>query len=148
MQGTFPNDVILAADTVVSIDDLILGKPVDVCDALRMLRLLRGRSHTVVTGVAVRGAVPGDGVVAATVRMRASTDGELETYIASGEPMDKAGAYAVQGLGGDFVESVQGCLETVIGLPLCLCGELLRAAGIEVPPWPACEHHAERISGS
>lgn len=143
----FPGAVILAADTVVTVDGKILGKPVDAGDALRMLRLLRGRRHTVITGVAIRGVLSRGEVVAAAVRMRDSLDSELEAYVASGEPMDKAGAYAVQGLGGTLVEEVYGCLETVIGLPICLCRDLLAASGIHVAASSSCRHFPNPDSG-
>jgi septum formation protein len=136
----FPDAVVLGADTVVAVDGMILNKPADEADALRMLRLLRGRSHVVVTGVAVRGPTARSAAITARVWMRDSCDEDLRGYIATGEPMDKAGAYAVQGLGGRLVERVEGCYETVVGLPLCTAAALLSAAGASVPTEPTCRH--------
>ena len=135
-----PDAVVLGADTVVAIDGQILNKPADEEDALRMLRLLRGQWHIVVTAVAVRGPVQRSAASTASVQIRAAPDDELRAYIATGEPMDKAGAYAVQGLGGRLVERVEGCYETVIGLPLCITSDLLAAAGLTVAGEAACRH--------
>jgi len=127
-------DMVLAADTVVALDRHILGKPVDEADALRMLQLLRGKRHTVVTGVVVRcGERERREAVASVVWMRHFSDAEALRYIATGEPMDKAGAYAVQGQGGTLVEDVEGCYNTVVGLPLCLTVQLLGECGIVLP---------------
>jgi len=138
--------VILGADTVVSVDGVILGKPADAGDAARMLSMLRGRAHTVVTSVVVRCGTDHTGSVASEVVMRDFTDAELETYVATREPMDKAGAYAVQGLGGRLVAAVHGCKENVIGLPLCLTYELLLSCGLleELPPDACCTHDEEK----
>jgi septum formation protein len=111
--------VVLAADTVVVIDGRILGKPADDADAARMLRLLSGRGHDVLTGVAVRRG----GAVAVAVESTAVTFAPLSAadvawYVASGEPMDKAGAYAIQGLASRFVERVAGSYSNVVGLPI------------------------------
>lgn len=138
-----PGDVVLAADTAVAIDRTILGKPNDPNDAARMLALLRGRVHTVVTAVAVCCAGEEHArSVAAHVRMRNFTDEEITRYIASGEPMDKAGAYAVQGLGAKLVSKVTGCYNAVVGLPLCSTYELLRDCGAvhQTPPEASCFH--------
>lgn len=127
-----PAAIVLAADTVVEVDGEFLAKPRDTEDAMRMLSLLRGRSHTVVTGLVVRCGTPvHEGQVAARVAMREYTDDEMRDYVASGEPMDKAGAYAVQGLGGRLVAGVDGCYLTVVGLPLCLTSEFLRLCGVQ-----------------
>lgn len=140
----FPDALVIGADTVVTVDDLILGKPVDATDAELMLRLLVGRCHTVVTGVAIDGRVKGDGRVSATVCMRSYSVSEVRRYIQTGEPMDKAGAYAVQEYGGSLVEYVLGCYETVVGLPLCLVRDLLRGAGFgsKLPEHDCCTHRA------
>jgi septum formation protein len=129
---------ILGADTLVTVDDLILGKPSDVADAARMLRLLRGRSHQVPTGVAL---IAPDGretalVETATVTMHPYTEVAISAYLATGEPFDKAGSYAVQGAGGALVVAVAGCYTTVVGLPLCRVAMLLRVAGFAVPMDP------------
>lgn len=136
----YPDDVVLAADTVVAVDSRILGKPIDGADALRMLGLLRGRVHTVVTGVVVVcGGRSESAASSARVRMRNATDEELQAYIATGEPMDKAGAYAVQGMGGRIVDDVSGCYNAVVGLPLDLTSDLLRRCGIPLPAISCCD---------
>jgi septum formation protein len=137
----YPGHVVIGADTVViPYDDqpTILGKPRDDADATRMLRLLRDRWHRVATGVAViRGGAAWSDVVSAGVRMGAYSDAEIAGYVASGEPHDKAGAYAVQGLGGRLVVEVNGSELTVVGLPLRRLAELLQAAGVALPIAPA-----------
>jgi septum formation protein len=123
-----PGDLVLGADTVVVLDGDILGKPRDANDAQRMLRALSGRAHEVYTGVAIAG---GGRVVSAvelaTVWMGALTPEDIDGYVASGEPSDKAGAYAVQGLASRYVERVDGAPSTVIGLPVATVCRLLRA---------------------
>ncbi len=118
--------IVIGADTVVSLDDVILGKPKDREDAFSMLSSLSGREHEVYTGVAL---VSGDGKVmeafsvCTKVRFRRMTDDEINGYIDTGEPMDKAGAYGIQGKGGAFVESVTGDFDNVVGLPV---GEVVK----------------------
>ncbi len=137
----YPGHVIIGADTVViPYDDqpTILGKPRDDADATRMLRLLRDRWHRVATGIAiVRDGAEWSDVVSARVRMGDYSDAEIAGYIASGEPHDKAGAYAVQGLGGRLVVDVNGSELTVVGLPLRRLAELLQDAGVTLPIAPA-----------
>lgn len=117
--------VVLAADTIVILDGEALGKPRDDADARRMLRGLRGRSHDVVTGVAlVRDGKLVSGRETTEVVFAPMTDEEVDAYVASGEPADKAGAYALQGLGGLFVERIDGTPSNVIGLPLRLVRRL------------------------
>lgn len=117
--------VVLAADTIVVLDGEALGKPRDPDDARRMLRALRGRSHDVVTGVALaRDGRLVSGRETTEVVFAPMTDEEVEAYVASGEPADKAGAYALQGLGGLFVERIDGTPSNVIGLPLRLVRRL------------------------
>jgi septum formation protein len=119
-----PGELVLAADTTVVIDGEILGKPEDDADAGRMLRLLSGREHEVLTGVAVLEVTEtGAGrtaseVARTTVRMAALTPEEIAWYVATGEPRDKAGAYAIQGLSALFVETVSGNYANVVGLPI------------------------------
>jgi len=123
-----PGKLVLGADTIVVIEGEILGKPRDEVDAGRMLRLLSGRTHQVTTGVCLAGLRTGnqkletgfeDTRSATTlVTMFPITDEDIRSYIATGEPMDKAGAYAIQGLASKFVERVEGCYFNVIGLPL------------------------------
>ncbi|MEJ2514174.1 MAG: Maf family protein [Gammaproteobacteria bacterium] len=124
---------LLAADTVVALDDEVFGKPVDESDAARMLRMLSGRVHQVYTAVAVARDVARDDVLSETrVRFRRLTDGEIRAYIATGEPMDKAGAYGIQGLGGIFIEHLAGSYTGVVGLPVFETARLLAGAGLPV----------------
>ena len=120
-------DVVLGADTVVCLDDLVLGKPTDDDDARRMLRLLSGRDHYVYTGICIlaRGRTIRD-VAITRVSFERMGENEIEEYTRSGEPRDKAGAYAIQGLGSKFVRSIQGCYQNVVGLPVSLVYRYLR----------------------
>ncbi len=122
--------LVLGADTTVTLDGAILGKPVDAEDAKRMLALLSGRTHRVITGVAVVG--PGVGSVRTevaaeitAVRFREISGEEIAAYVASGEPMDKAGAYGIQGLAGKWIPRIEGCYFNVVGLPLALVATML-----------------------
>lgn len=124
-------ELVLGADTVVTLDGDVLGKPADPDDAASMLSRLSGRSHDVITGVALNHV----GVIrwahaTATVTFRPLTHGEIAAYVASGEPMDKAGAYAIQGGAASFVTAVEGNRDTVIGLPVDLVRRLLQVSGI------------------
>ena len=116
-----PGEIVLGADTTVVIDDHVLEKPANAADASAMLRLLSGRDHTVITGICL---LHDHGVIvdhsSTQVRFAPLTDSEIADYVASGEPMDKAGAYAIQGLASKFVEKVDGCYFNVMGLPLSL----------------------------
>jgi len=132
--------VVIAADTTVDVDGQILAKPVDADEAVEMLRLLSGRSHLVHTGWAVAVAVPGcrgnewEGHVEVTtsaVTFRSLTPTEVDGYVATGEPLDKAGAYAIQGGAGEFVERLEGSLSAVIGLPVERLDEV--CAGLGAP---------------
>jgi septum formation protein len=121
--------VVLAADTTVVVDRHILGKPADAADARRMLSLLSGRAHQVMTAVAIAG--PGDArqdtrVETTTVEFATLSDDEISWYVASGEPMDKAGAYAIQGLASRFVTRIDGSYSNVVGLPVALVYEMLK----------------------
>ena len=124
-------DVVLAADTIVEVAGEILGKPTDADDARRMLRSLSARTHLVHTAVAVRrdGRTVHD-VVTTSVTMTSMTDAAIEWYLATGEPMDKAGAYAIQGAGGVFVAEIEGSASNVVGLPLATVVELLARQGV------------------
>jgi septum formation protein len=144
-----PGDVIIGADTIVVLDGAVLGKPRDTTHARTMLRQLSGRTHTVYTGLAVMGLATGDwgsgsthppntqypipntqlDLVASDVVIADLTEAEIEAYVATGEPMDKAGAYGIQGLGGRLVRSVSGSYTCVVGLPLVAIHRLLSAAG-------------------
>lgn len=121
---------LLAADTIVTVDGKILGKPKDRGDAFRMLRFLSGRDHFVKTGTAL--FYRGRSLVTVTtteVRFRSLTDREIEDYIATGEPMDKAGAYGIQGLGTLLVEGIRGSYDNVVGLPLTAVYEMMKTLG-------------------
>lgn len=121
---------VLAADTAVICDDRILGKPADAAEAARMLGLLSGRTHRVLTGVALLGAAERTAVSSTRVRFRAVSAAEAAMYWASGEPQDKAGGYALQGLGAVFVERLEGSWSGVVGLPLFETAQLLAAEGL------------------
>jgi septum formation protein len=134
-------DLVLAADTAVVLGDEILGKPADGDDARRMLRALSGTVHDVLTAVVVRRTRPApilelDAVVATEVRFAPLGPGEIDWYVSTGEPLDKAGAYAIQGAGGAFVLGVSGSVSNVVGLPLAETAALLRRAGFPLP-WEA-----------
>ncbi len=124
---------LLAADTVVALGDQVFGKPVDAGDAARMLGALSGQVHQVYTAVAVaRGGRPACLVSETLVRFRALGEGEIRAYIATGEPMDKAGAYGIQGMGGIFIEHLSGSYTGVVGLPVFETARLLADAGVPV----------------
>ncbi len=133
-----PGAVVLGADTTVTIDQLLLGKPSNAEEAREMLCRLSGRVHQVVTGVAIlrvdsagrRHGQPLLHVTSSRVRMRQLTEQTIAWYLATGEPMDKAGAYAVQGVGGALVEWVEGSYTNVVGLPLTQTLALLKRVGI------------------
>ena len=130
-----PGRIVLAADTLVSVDGRALGKPRDEADAFRMLRMLSGRWHEVYTGVTVIDAAGRvhAGVDESGVHFTEMTDEDIRAYIATGEPTDKAGAYAVQGIAGLWIDAVRGSSSNIIGLPLCLTRTLLRECGLTVP---------------
>ncbi len=125
--------VVIAADTVVVLDGRVLGKPRSADEAAEMLRALSGRAHQVMTGVTVRrgGRAETDTVVT-DVHFRPLTEREIAAYVATGEPMDKAGAYGIQGLASIFVDRLDGDYYNVMGLPLCRLCRMLRAAGVEI----------------
>ena len=129
----FPDSLIIAADTIVVIDGEILGKPHDRTDAVRMLKALQGREHEVITGLAVvsngREQIHAEH---SAVRFRTLNDSEISAYVSTGECDDKAGAYAVQGLGSLIVEGINGDYYNVVGLPLCALGRMLKAEGIDL----------------
>lgn len=125
--ATAPDRMVLGADTVVVDDDRILGKPVDDEQAAEMLRLLSGRAHKVVTGVALRrGTLEVHALETTRVHFVELSDEQVRWYVATGEPSDKAGAYAVQGLGSRFVSRIEGSYSNVVGLPITVVGRLLR----------------------
>lgn len=125
--------LVLGADTTVVSNGQVLGKPADKADAERMIRLLAGRTHDVLTGIHL---LRGDRSVAhierSQVRMFAMTEAEIAWYIASGEPMDKAGGYAAQGLASRFIEGIDGSYSNVVGLPVARVYNLLKALGYDI----------------
>jgi septum formation protein len=118
--------LVLGADTTVTVDGAILGKPEDAADAARMLRLLSGRTHRVVTGVALVGAERAEAAAEVTaVRFLTLRETDIAAYVATGEPMDKAGAYGIQGRAARWIPHIDGCYFNVMGLPLALVCSLL-----------------------
>ena len=132
----YPEQWVLAADTIVVVAEEILGKPVNVTEATAMLSRLSGRSHHVITGVCLLHAQCGvkeSQAVETEVFMRRLDTADIEGYIATGEPMDKAGAYGIQGIGGCLVQRIEGSYSNVVGLPLCETVELLRRHRVADP---------------
>ena len=126
-----PGELVLAADTLVVLDDEIMVKPADGADAVRMLMRLQGRPHTVYTGLALRTTERVEAGAAVTrVWFRSLVEADCEEYVASGEPMDKAGAYGIQGLGAALVERIEGEYFNVMGLPVQLLISLLGRFGL------------------
>jgi septum formation protein len=137
-----PTDFVLGADTVVVVDKEILGKPRNPADAERMLRLLSGRTHEVITGICVMGPINNAAANAkaetalgdtrsetTVVTMNPMGDEEIRAYIATGEPMDKAGAYAIQGMASRWIPRIEGDYSNVVGLPVALVYRMLKEAG-------------------
>jgi septum formation protein len=137
-----PGDVVLGADTVVVVDNRILGKPIDAADAARMLRLLSGCTHRVITGVCLVTPATGQLPVASErvvvssectlVTVSEIGDREIAAYVATGEPMDKAGAYAIQGIASRWIPRIEGDYSNVVGLPVALVYGMLRQAGMDL----------------
>jgi septum formation protein len=129
-------DLVLAADTTVVLDNEIMGKPADAGDAARMLRALSGNRHEVLTGVALKRAGRIESDVASTAVWFAPLSGqEIANYIASGEPMDKAGAYGIQGLASRFIDRIDGSYSNVVGLPVALVWRMLSDATFNRRGW-------------
>ncbi|OUN83519.1 septum formation inhibitor Maf [Flavonifractor sp. An52] len=127
-----PNTVVIAADTVVALDGVVLGKPADKEEAFRMLSLLSGNRHQVYTGLTVlRGEQVFSQWEETAVTFRSLTAEEIEAYIATGEPMDKAGAYGIQGYGALFIQGISGDYYNVMGLPVCRLGQILGQLGMD-----------------
>jgi len=134
-----PKNFVLGADTIVVVDEVILGKPRDAADAFRMLRLLSGRTHAVITGVCIVGPLASDqGSGASNIKNDSETtlvtmceisDDEIRDYVATGEPMDKAGAYAIQGMASRWIPRIEGDYSNVVGLPVALVYGMLRERG-------------------
>src|SRR5688572_6711920 len=129
-----PEAFVLGADTTVVVDEQILGKPADTAEAARMLELLSGRSHRVLTGVALLGpsGFSRASVVSSVVTFSQLSEADIAWYVGTAEPLDKAGAYAVQGGASRFVERIEGSFSNVVGLPMELVGAWCREAGIQV----------------
>jgi septum formation protein len=126
-----PQDFVLGADTLVVVDGEILGKPSDAADAAHMLHRLSGREHQVITGVCL--VVSGQCSVASettSVTVSGISEKEIADYVASGEPMDKAGAYAIQGIASRWIPRIEGDYSNVVGLPVALAWRMLRQAGL------------------
>lgn len=131
---THPSRWVIAADTTVLLGDQLLEKPVDAADAARMLATIAGQTHIVYTGVTLENAERDyreTRVAESEVRMLPLSPQEIEWYVRTGEPLDKAGAYAVQGIGAMFIESIHGSYTNVVGLPLATLFQMLRRAGID-----------------
>ena len=121
--------LVLGADTIVVCDDEVLGKPMDDADAVRMLRMLAGRTHQVITGVCLISKANVEVAAESTwVTMLTLTDEEIRSYVATGEPRDKAGAYAIQGRASRWIPRIAGCYFNVVGLPLALVNAMMEAA--------------------
>jgi septum formation protein len=128
-----PEAIVLGADTTVVVRGHVLAKPVDGADAARMLRLLSGRTHEVLTGICVRqGKRSLVHAETSRVRMANLNDAEIDWYVATGEPFDKAGGYAVQGLASRFIEGIEGSYSNVVGLPIASLYNLLKQLGCDI----------------
>ena len=138
------DDVVIAADTIVVCAGEVLGKPRDEADALRMLRLLSGRDHQVMTGVTV---LRGENAVTFTevtdLHFRDLSEKEIARYVATGEPMDKAGSYGIQGYGAMLVEGISGDYFNVVGLPVCLLSRMLARFGVDTMKLAAQKEHKQ-----
>jgi len=127
--------LVIGCDTIVVHENQVLGKPVDYSDAVRMLKMLSGTTHLVISGLAIVNAGDSRELTAhevTEVSFRSLSDREINCYVATGEPLDKAGAYGIQGIGGIFVERICGCYNNVVGLPLTLLTKLLLEMGLDV----------------
>lgn len=136
-----PFHLVIGSDSTISLDGVILGKPRDDEDANDMLKALSGRSHAVLTGVALVDGRTGRANVRwveTVIRFHVLSPNAIDEYVATGEPLDKAGSYAIQGEGGRLVESIEGCYNNVVGFPLCEVASLLRDAGLNGIAVDAC----------
>jgi len=128
----YPECWVIGADTVVYVDGIILGKPKNREEALEMLRLMSGKEHRVLTGISVRHTQKGKGeseVVETAVRVKPLSSAEMEWYVGTGEPFDKAGGYGIQGIGSFMIEAINGSYTNVVGLPVCELIQILRRLG-------------------
>ena len=127
--------IVIAADTIVVLDDEILGKPSDEQDALRMLSMLSGRTHRVITALTVMDTAAGKTLTRlsqTTVRFRRLSAEEIMSYVKTGEPLDKAGAYGIQEKGALLISGIEGCYFNVVGFPVSLLGQMLKEFGIDL----------------
>jgi len=137
IRASAPDSVVLGADTIVVARDQVLGKPTDAADAVRMLRLLSNRQHFVITGVCLIGTDFQEGdfedvrSAKTAVHFTALTDAEIRDYVSTGEPMDKAGAYAIQGHASRWISKLEGDYSNVVGLPVDLVRRMLQEHGVE-----------------
>lgn len=134
LASAHPDRWVIAADTTVLLGDELLEKPADKADAVRMLATIAGKTHIVYTGVTLQNVAKDHRdtrVAESEVRMLPLSREEIEWYVATGEPLDKAGAYAVQGIGAMFIDSIHGSYTNVVGLPLATLFQMLRRAGID-----------------
>lgn len=137
LEGREQEAIIVGSDTVVVLDGEILGKPLDETDAERMLSRLQGRVHRVFTGVACIDAGNGQSLVhyrQTDVTMKELSDATIRAYVQTGEPSDKAGSYAIQGIGASLIDRIEGCYFNVVGLPLSLLSDMLDGFGVHVLP--------------
>jgi len=143
-QRVAPGSWVLGADTEVEADGQVFGKPESAGDAARMIRRLSGRSHRVITGLCLLGpeGLRVREIATTIVVFSRMTESEIEAYAHSGEPMDKAGAYAIQGLAAKFVERIEGCYFNVMGLPIAAVYRLLKESGWSASSAPRREHSA------
>ncbi|WP_110898943.1 Maf family protein [Paenibacillus barcinonensis] len=135
LEGNQQESIIVGSDTIVVLDNEILGKPVDAADAERMLSRLQGREHRVFTGVACIDAGTGHAVVQyrqTDVTMKELSEATIRAYVQTGEPSDKAGSYAIQGIGASLIDRIEGCYFNVVGLPLSLLSDMLEGFGVYV----------------
>lgn len=133
--ATLEKGLVIGADTIVVLDNKVLGKPRNAQEAIKMLEFLSGRTHQVMTGIALVDASSGKELTATEithVKFRELTKSEIEAYVIDGEPMDKAGAYGIQGLGAIFVEGISGCYSNVVGLPLSRLVQCLKHFGVKI----------------
>jgi septum formation protein len=127
--------VIIGADTIVVMEGKVMGKPVNARQAFEMISALSGKQHAVITGIAVADSTTGEeraGYQSTLVRMKEIPPGRIKKYIATGEPFDKAGAYAVQGKASVFIDSIDGCYFNVVGLPVGKLDDMLRSMGVDL----------------
>lgn len=133
--GQTEPSIVVGSDTIVLLDNEVLGKPKDDQDAFRMLSSLQGKTHEVYTGVACIDGLTGRTLIRhriTSVTMKSLSDRKIQAYVNSGEPFDKAGSYAIQGLGATLIDSIHGCYFNVVGLPLSLLSDMLSELGMDV----------------